>query len=125
MSKDIEVEQRGKRIMNDNLVKKSCVPCSGNAAPLTFTEIQPLLAELEAWELVEGTGHKIRKNFSFPDFVTALEFVNRIGELAEAEQHHPDIYLAWGKVSVEIWTHKINGLTENDFILAAKIEALI
>jgi 4a-hydroxytetrahydrobiopterin dehydratase len=75
------------------------------------------------WEL-GGSGDRLRKTFRFPDFVTALAFVNRIAEVAEREQHHPDILLAWGRVSLEIWTHAIGGLSENDFILAAKIEEL-
>ena len=77
------------------------------------------------WEVSGGgRGARLRKTFRFPDFVSALAFVNRIGEVAEREQHHPDILLSWGRVSLEIWTHAIGGLSENDFILAAKIEEL-
>ena len=85
-------------------------------------EVQPLLEQLNQWEAVEN--HHLKRTFTFEDFVSALGFVNRIGEIAEAEGHHPDLYLAWGRVGVEIWTHKINGLSESDFILAAKIDAL-
>jgi 4a-hydroxytetrahydrobiopterin dehydratase len=77
---------------------------------------------VDGWTVVEE--HHIEKKFEFPDFRTGLEFVNRVGELAEEQGHHPDIFLAWGKVQITIWTHKIDGLTESDFILAAKIDAL-
>ncbi len=101
------------------LAKKACVPCRGGVPPLTAGQIKPLLAQVEGWEAVED--HHLRKSFKFPDFKQALEFVNRVGAIAEREGHHPDILLAWGKAEVSIWTHKINGLTESDFILAAKI----
>jgi 4a-hydroxytetrahydrobiopterin dehydratase len=77
---------------------------------------------LEGWEPVEG--HHLAKTYSYPDFVSALAFVNRLGALAEAEGHHPDIGLSWGRVKVEVWTHAAGGLTDNDFILAAKADAL-
>ncbi|MHC5108577.1 MAG: 4a-hydroxytetrahydrobiopterin dehydratase [Planctomycetota bacterium] len=102
------------------LAEKHCVPCSGGVPPLTAAEIQPLLAQVPQWGAVDN--HHIERNFEFPDFVAALDFVNKVGALAEAEGHHPDIYLAWGKVGVTIWTHKIDGLTESDFILAARID---
>jgi len=106
--------------MND-LATKSCVPCRGDIPPLSEDERKRLLGLLEQdWEIV--TGHHLRHEFQFPDFVAALAFTNAIGEIAEAEGHHPDILLTWGRVTVEIWTHKIDGLTESDFILAAKIE---
>jgi 4a-hydroxytetrahydrobiopterin dehydratase len=104
------------------LAQKKCVPCRGGVPPLGAEEIQPLLEQLNQWEAVEN--HHLKRTFTFEDFVSALGFVNRIGEIAEAEDHHPDLYLAWGRVGVEIWTHKINGLSESDFILAAKIDAL-
>lgn len=78
--------------------------------------------EVPGWQVVGG--HHLLKSYAFPDFRGALDFVNRIGETAEREGHHPDIYLAWGKVEVKIWTHKIDGLTESDFVLAAKIDTL-
>lgn len=85
-------------------------------------EIKRLLQELEGWEVVDD--HHLTKRYEFPDFASALVFTNEVGGLAEEEGHHPDIYLAWGKVQLEIWTHKINGLTESDFILAAKCDDL-
>jgi len=108
--------------MTSELAKKQCVPCRGGVPPFGAKEISALLLQLEAWT-VENE-HHLTKTFKFPDFVSALAFVNRVGALAEQQAHHPDIYLAWGKVGVEIWTHKINGLTESDFVLAAKIDAL-
>jgi 4a-hydroxytetrahydrobiopterin dehydratase len=81
-----------------------------------------MMAQVPGWDVVDG--HHLNRTFVFPDFRTALDFVNRVGAVAEQEGHHPDLYLAWGKVGVKIWTHKIDGLTESDFILAAKIESL-
>jgi len=88
--------------------------------PLTGEQIKPLADQVEDWHVIKN--HHIEKEFKFPDFKTALDFTNRIGAVAEEQGHHPDIYLAWGKVGVKIWTHKIDGLTESDFILAAKID---
>jgi 4a-hydroxytetrahydrobiopterin dehydratase len=104
------------------LAEKQCVPCRGGVPPLTAEQIKPLLAQVKGWEVVDN--HHIKKQFKFPDFKTALEFVNRVGARAEEQNHHPDIYLAWGKVEITVWTHKINGLTESDFIFAAKVDAL-
>jgi 4a-hydroxytetrahydrobiopterin dehydratase len=88
--------------------------------PLTAEQIKPLAAEIENWHVISG--HHIEREFKFLDFKTALNFTNKVGAIAEEQGHHPDIYLAWGKVAVKIWTHKIDGLTESDFILAAKID---
>ena len=105
------------------LAKKHCVPCRGGVPPLPPEEAERLGGELGAgWEVVDN--HHLEKRFDFPDFATALAFTNRVGELAEAEGHHPDIHLAWGRVRLTIWTKKIDGLTESDFILAAKVEEL-
>lgn len=104
------------------LSSKQCVPCRGGVPPLTAEEIQPLLAQLNGWEVVSQ--HHLKKNYAFSNFAEALKFVNRVGELAEEQGHHPDICFGWGKVEVTIWTHKIDGLTESDFILAAKIDEL-
>ncbi len=87
---------------------------------MTAEAIKPLRREVPAWEVVRE--HHLRRDFTFRNFRTALTFVVQVGELAEEQGHHPDIHLAWGKVGIEIWTHKINGLTESDFILAAKID---
>lgn len=85
-------------------------------------EIAKLLPELDQWEVVNG--HHLKKNYKFADFRESLAFVNRVGELAEEQGHHPDICFGWGSAEISIWTHKINGLTESDFILAAKIDQL-
>jgi 4a-hydroxytetrahydrobiopterin dehydratase len=103
-----------------SLADKQCVPCRGGVPPLSGDQVRSLHAELgEAWQVMDG--HHLSREFTFKDFVEALSFVNRVGEIAEREGHHPDIYLAWGKVRIEIWTHKIDGLTESDFVLAAKL----
>ena len=104
------------------LAERHCVPCRGGVPPLPPGEVSRMLSELEGWSDVDA--RRIEKEFAFRDFATALEFVNAIGAVAEEEGHHPDIHLGWGRVGVEIWTHKINGLTESDFILAAKIDRL-
>jgi 4a-hydroxytetrahydrobiopterin dehydratase len=103
-----------------SLSGKTCVPCRGGVPPLTADEIRPLAAQVEHWTVTGN--HHIEKELAFPDFKNALAFVNKVGAIAEAQGHHPDIFLAWGKVGVKIWTHKIDGLTESDFILAAKID---
>ena len=104
------------------LTEKSCVPCRGGVPTLTDTEIAAMLPQVAGWKVAEVGGVKrIQRAFTFPDFRSAMDFAVEVGELAEREQHHPDIHLAWGRVVVETWTHKIQGLHENDFILAAKI----
>ena len=103
-----------------SLSQKTCVPCRGGVPPLTADQIGPLAAQVANWSVVNN--HHIEKDFKFQDFKTALNFVTNVGAIAEEQGHHPDIYLAWGKAGVKIWTHKIDGLTESDFILAAKID---
>ena len=103
------------------LAKKQCTPCKGGVPPLNDDQVARLLKQVPGWAVEKG---HLCKNYTFPDFAKALGFVNRIGALAEEQGHHPDIYLAWGKVKVELWTHKIDGLTESDFILAAKTNEL-
>jgi 4a-hydroxytetrahydrobiopterin dehydratase len=105
-----------------SLAAKHCVPCRGGVPALKGEQLQPLEAQLSGWEVVEE--HHLQKTYTFPDFRQALAFVNRVGEIAESEGHHPDIYLTWGRVAIKIWTHKVDGLTESDFILAAKIDDL-
>jgi len=102
------------------LAEKQCVPCRGGIPPLTAEEISPLLEQISNWEVIEN--HHIQKTFKSENFRGALDFVNQVGGIAEEQGHHPDLYLAWGKVEVKIWTHKINGLSESDFILAAKVD---
>ena len=102
------------------LADKECVPCKGGVPALKGAELQALQSEVPGWEVVDE--HHLHKLYRFPDFKKALEFVNRAGAIAEEQAHHPDLLLKWGKVEVTIFTHKIDGLTESDFILAAKID---
>jgi 4a-hydroxytetrahydrobiopterin dehydratase len=104
-----------------DLLERECVPCKGGVPPLRGDDIRELLAELDGWEVVDE--HHLRKIYQFKNFREAFAFVNRVSELAEREQHHPDICFGWGRAEITIWTHKIGGLSENDFILAAKIDA--
>ncbi len=107
----------------DDLTKRHCAPCEGGTLPLHGDAIAPLREGLHRdWQVVDE--HHLERTFRFPDFRQALAFTNRVGELAEAEQHHPDLCLGWGKVTMQVWTHKIGGLSENDFILAAKTDRL-
>jgi len=103
-----------------SLADRTCVPCEEGAAPLSAARIRPLFAELDGWTVVDD--HHLEKNFKFRNFVTALDFVNRIGAIAEQESHHPDVMLAWGRVVLQIWTHSVDGLSEADFVLAAKAD---
>ena len=103
-----------------SLANKTCVPCHGDVRALKGRDL--LHREVLLWKVV--TEHHITRTFTFPDFRKALDFVNRVGEVAEQQGHHPDILLAWGKAEVTLWTHKIDGLTESDFIMAAKIDRL-
>lgn len=104
------------------LANRTCVPCRGGVPPLAGAELEELSRQVPGWDVVNE--HHLRRTFRFGDFRQALDFVNRIGELAEEQGHHPDIALGWGRVEVTIHTHKIDGLTESDFILAAKIDRL-
>jgi len=106
-----------------DLASKNCVPCRGGVPPLAGKELDALSKQVPDWKVVDG--HHIMRLYKFPDFRQALAFVNKVGELAEQQGHHPDILLAWGKAEITTWTHAINGLTESDFILAAKIDALL
>jgi 4a-hydroxytetrahydrobiopterin dehydratase len=108
-------------VMSD-LATKACAPCRGGVPPLKGEELASLQAQVKGWNVIEE--HHITKSLKFPDFRQALKFVNQVGNLAEEQGHHPDIFLAWGRVEITIWTHKIDGLTESDFILAAKIDQL-
>jgi 4a-hydroxytetrahydrobiopterin dehydratase len=104
------------------LADRSCVPCKGGVPPLTHDRIAALLAEVPGWSAPGD--HHLERRWKVKDFAAALAFVNRIGALAEEQGHHPDLALGWGWVEARIWTHKIDGLTESDFILAAKIDRL-
>ncbi len=105
---------------SDNLAVKSCVPCREGVRPLKGSAMASLARQLPDWEVVEE--HHLLRSYSFPDFKTALDFVNRAGAIAENEGHHPDLLLSWGRVEAKIYTHKIEGLSESDFILAAKLD---
>jgi 4a-hydroxytetrahydrobiopterin dehydratase len=105
-----------------SLASKTCIPCRGGVPALKGKELEALHQQVPQWQVVDG--HHLNRTFTFPDFKRALDFVNRVGALAEEQGHHPDIMLAWGKAEITLWTHKINGLTESDFIMAAKIDGL-
>lgn len=108
-----------------NLSDKTCIPCQGGIPPLTRSEFQQYLDEIEGWDVIDEDT-KLQKTFTFKNFQEALDFVNHVGTLAEEQGHHPDIYLHdYKEVTITLFTHKINGLHENDFILAAKIDELI
>lgn len=104
------------------LSQKECVPCRGGVPPLNGEEIAKLLPELNGWEVINE--HHLTKHYKFENFLETLAFVNRVSELAEEQGHHPDFCFGYGKAQITIWTHKIDGLTESDFILAAKIDKL-
>jgi 4a-hydroxytetrahydrobiopterin dehydratase len=107
-----------------DLANKECVPCKGGVPPLKGPELKEMNEKLgSGWRVVED--HHLERTFTFPDFRSALAFTNRVGEMAEEVNHHPDIELGWGRVKVLIWTHKINGLTESDFIFAAKVDRIL
>ena len=104
-----------------SLADQTCVPCKGGVPPMERQRANELLRELaEGWAL-NPKGH-LERTYSFANFVEAMAFANRVGEIAEEQNHHPDLHVAWGKCTVEIWTHKIKGLTESDFYFAAKAD---
>ena len=106
------------------LAKQQCVPCRGGVPPLTGQALAALQGKLGGdWNVVEQ--HHLEKVYKFDDFRQALDFTVRVGEMAEEQDHHPDLYLTWGRVKITIWTHKIDGLTESDFVFAAKADALL
>ncbi len=106
------------------LAEKKCIPCEGGTPPMGPMEARKLMSELRTeWRLVAD--HELRREFPFPDFKSAVSFANRIAEIADAEGHHPILTIQWGLLVVELWTHASDGLSENDFILAAKIDAMV
>jgi 4a-hydroxytetrahydrobiopterin dehydratase len=105
-----------------DLASKTCVPCKGGTPPLKGERLNNLWRQVPGWEVVEE--HHLRRRFRFKNFRETLNFVNRVGELAEEQGHHPDVSFGWGYAEVTLFTHKIGGLTESDFILAAKISEL-
>lgn len=106
-----------------NLANRECIPCRGYTPPLKGAALQDLHAQIdENWQVINE--HHLEKEYKFENFMQALDFTNRVGNLAESVNHHPDICLGWGYVQIVIWTHKINGLSESDFIFAAKVDEL-
>lgn len=105
-----------------DLTQKKCIPCTAGTPPLKGEKLQSFMKQLKGWTLMNE--YHLEKPFKFKNFVEALAFTNELGKLAEQEGHHPDILLSWGKVVVTLWTHKINGLSESDFIMAAKSDAI-
>jgi 4a-hydroxytetrahydrobiopterin dehydratase len=119
-------------VTEENLAHRQCVPCRGGVPPLTDTEIAPLLKQLSPdWSVETRDDPKHRyvkvllRDFRFSNFKHALAAADKVGALAEEQQHHPDLHVSWGRLRIEIWTHKIGGLTESDFIFAAKCDALL
>ena len=106
-----------------NLLEKSCVPCRGGIPPLKSKEAQDLLTKVPSWSLTH-TDSRLERRFSFKDFAAALAFVDKVGEISEQQGHHPDICFGWGYAEVVFYTHKIKGLHENDFVMAAKVNQL-
>ena len=109
--------------MSAPLAERECIPCKGGTPPLEPSKIDELLAQLDGWSIEQE--YHLTRSVKLLNFAAALELTNRIGAIAEQQNHHPDIHLAWGLVGVEIWTHKIKGLTESDFIFAAKVDAAV
>jgi 4a-hydroxytetrahydrobiopterin dehydratase len=103
------------------LADNACLPCRGGVPPLPSHRVEDLLRQLQQGWHLNAHGH-LERRYAFPDFAAAMRFANRLGEIADAEGHHPDLHVSWGACRVEIWTHKIHGLTESDFYLAAKAD---
>ena len=106
--------------MQASLSDQTCVPCKGGVPPLNAAEIAPLLVQRDGWEVEHDK--RLHRTYAVKNFAQALALANRIGEIAEEQAHHPDLHVAWGRVGVEVWTHKIDGLTESDFVFAAKCD---
>jgi 4a-hydroxytetrahydrobiopterin dehydratase len=109
--------------MMNPLAKKTCSSCMTASKPLERSEFEPLRAQLPSWEVIDE--HHLRKSFKVKNFMKALELANKVAEIAEEENHHPDLLVRWGELGIDIWTHKVNGLTEADFVLAAKIDNVL
>lgn len=105
-----------------DLASQECVPCKGDTPPLEGSELDALSRQVPEWDVVDG--HHLTRKFEFGDFREALDFVNEVGELAEEQGHHPDINFGWGNAQITVFTHKIDGLTESDFVFAAKVDKL-
>jgi len=107
------------------LTEKQCVPCEGGVPPLEQDEVEELLTEVNNWDFIDESPPKIQKEYKFKDFKESMEFVNNVAELAESEGHHPNIDINYNRVNIVLYTHAIDGLHENDFILAAKVDGLV
>ena len=112
------------RLVSEPLASRKCVPCRGGVPTLTASEAEALRRETPEWTVSENAT-RLARRFEFADFRAAMEFVNRVADLAEEQGHHPDFAIHWNKVDLVLWTHKIGGLHENDFVMAAKIDALL
>ena len=110
----------------DNLHKKNCIPCKGGVLPFAISEIHKYLKKVDGWDVKkkEDNTYFLEKNFAFKNFLESQNFVNQVSYIAEKEAHHPDIIFGWGYATIQIFTHKIKGLVESDFILAAKIDKI-
>ena len=105
-----------------SLADQTCIPCQGGMSPLSPEAIVPLAEQTPEWTVIDN--HHLQRDYTFPDFRSALAFVVKVGEVAEEQGHHPDIAFGWGKVSLTFYTHKIDGLAEADFVMAAKVDGL-
>ena len=110
--------------MTTNLAQQHCAPCEGGTKPMTLAQVKAQIGQAPGWHVVDGDPLKIARELRFKDFAQAMAFVNRLAEVAEAEGHHPDFCVSWNRVELELVTHAIGGLSENDFIMAAKINEL-
>jgi 4a-hydroxytetrahydrobiopterin dehydratase len=111
-------------LMSPELKTMKCIPCEGGAPPLSDNDENRLMIQISGWEVLRKGTHQLRRLFQFKDFKQAMNFVNKIADVAESEQHHPDLHIFYNRVEVILYTHAVNGLSENDFIVAAKINAL-
>jgi len=110
--------------MTIDLLARHCVPCEGGTPPMPRAEAEALLAQVAGWQVIDGEPLKIARSIKLKDFAQAMAFVNSVAQLAEAEGHHPDFCVSWNRVRLELFTHAIGGLSENDFIMAAKVNQL-
>ena len=113
--------------MSDNLFEKKCLPCEGGVIPFDLSEIHKYQKKVDGWDIVKGEEEIffLSKKFKFENFINSQKFINEVGKISEEEGHHPDILFGWGYAEIKITTHAIKGLSENDFILAAKIDKII
>lgn len=108
-----------------DLTKKHCIPCESGDPPLPNVKEDELKAQVPDWSLLRDNEHKLRRQFKFKNFKEAMDFVNKVAKIAESEGHHPDIYVFYNKVQLDLFTHAVGGLSENDFIMASKIDSIV